>query len=59
MLAEQLFCDHHALDLVGAFVDLGGLARPSVCCRIVVHSVTELRRQSGVCWNMLACVIQY
>ena len=29
LLAEQLLCNHDALDLVGAFVDLGGPSQPS------------------------------
>ena len=35
ILAEQLLGDHHALDLVGALVDLGGPPQPSSrCCSV-------------------------
>lgn len=58
-LAEQLLGDHHALDLAGSFVDLGGLARPCVWCCIVPHGAAELRRQSVRCRAVLTCVVKY
>ncbi len=51
--AEQLLRDDHALDLVGALVDLGGLARPSAWCWVALHSTAELQRQSVACWRVL------
>jgi hypothetical protein len=45
ILLEQVFCDDHPLDLIGTFVDLGGLADSStssttpVIVRNFVHHV--------------------
>lgn len=58
-LPEQLLRDHHSLDLIRAFVDLGGLNRSSVWCRVVLHNAAELRRLSMPCWAVLACVVEY
>ena len=57
--AEQLFRDHHALDLVGAFVDLGGLQRSSGSCRLVLLSAAELQRCSDWWWAVLPCDAEY
>ncbi len=55
VLAEQLLGDHHALDLVGAFVDLGGLARPSVWCCVrcaVPLSCDDSPSHVQPCWRV-------
>ena len=58
-LAEQLLCDHDALNLVGAFVGLGGLQRSSASCRLVLRIVAELQRSSDWWWAVLPCDAEY
>jgi hypothetical protein len=48
-LQAELLADHHPLDLVGAFVDLGGLDRSSSEYQRVSPRAIELGRESSQC----------